>query len=890
LIPQTQETTKYAWLVKLKTIDWLGQKAIIYTKKLFNHTQGPRMGRLLVVKDSSNFNPDLGSVIPVALEHEDGSFRNVEISEFPNSGIFISKEYMKIDELFKDDELFIIKEWHETDNEWQEDKRKQKYYSKGEWAERLEHNALIPVIKMPMPDIDTGKVSLGYDLPRNILFFIENEGSVNGPFLATKDEDDWFLTPSTGLTPLNLPTDHIAKFDKSTLEHSGELLRFEVRGGPRSFITSLKKLEKLEFDKIDYISASRLIKYYAKSGFGKGNPTLGKNEATKLTQIIDSYKKKNKAMDNDQRLKRLELVLADFLDDEGYGKGIIEEFLLDNIEGKKYLDSYFEKNKDILIKEKIQEIDEQTIEKKEKIQREINDMSRVADQKRKELETIDQDVERARTEAELELKRIQEQSAEQAHQSLLEKQTLLTNTNTELEQKIKENQKALEEILEKNQDLRHVTSLKEEIQFQQRTNQDRQKEIIDLERTLESQKTLIASPQLGEKLTELKTLIQMLNGKPDYETKTDTKTVHLKASEIELTKENRSDYIHHLLNTFHADEGRTFTYDEMANLVISTTQSFLTFLSGPPGTGKTSTALRLAHALKLNGADDDHGAGNFLNVAVGRGWVAGRDILGFYNSLKDVYQPSRSGLYQFLKNKETSAEKFTRIVLLDEANLSSVEHYWSDFLGMCDTEGTKRRIDLGIPDATQRYLEIGGNLRFIATINNDATTEKLSPRLIDRAPIISLGEDVNLEDISSLISSHRFNGAVPHEQINQAFNISSSEADLLPDEQASLEQILSILTSQVAKTSAIHISKRKTNAIKRYCYIANELGGMRNRPLDYAVAQHILPAIEGYGAAFRDRLLKLEQKLSDFDLNISKRALRNIIEEGDNYADTYSYF
>ncbi|HIE0659588.1 TPA: AAA family ATPase [Providencia rettgeri] len=846
------------------------------------------MGRLIVVKDSTNFNPDLGSVLPIAMEHEDGSFKSVNISDFPNSGIFISKEYQKIDDTFKDNELFIITDWYETDNEWKENKRKQKYYSKGEWAERLEHNALIPVIKMPMPDIDTGKVSLGYDLPKNISFFIEDLGKISGPFNATKDDDEWFLTTSTGLTPLNLPTDHIAEFDKLVLEDSGNLLCFEIRGILRTFITSLKKIERVSFEKVDYISASRLIKYYAKAGFGKGSSTLGKNEANKLTQIIDAYKKKNKSLDNVERLKRLESVLADFLDDEGYGKAIIEDFLLDNIEGKKYLDGYFSKNKDLLIKEKIEEIDAQTLAKKEQIQREINDISRILETRKKELEEIDRSVERARADAEQEVKRIQEQSAEQAHQSLLEKQALLMNQNAEIENKIKKNQILLEDIYEKNKDLKSVISLKDEIQFQQRTNQEKQKEILDLNRTLDNQRTLIASPQLGEKLTELKTLIQMLNGKPDYEAKNDVKIPQLKISDVELTKSNRVEFIHSLLSKFHSEDGRQFTYDEMINLVISTTQSFLTILSGPPGTGKTSTAIRLANALYIDGGGDQDTA-NFLNIAVGRGWVAGRDILGFYNSLKDVYQPSRSGLYQFLRNKDNS-DNYLKLVLLDEANLSSVEHYWSDFLGMCDTEGAKRRIDLGIPDVGQRFLEVGSQVRFIATINNDSTTEKLSPRLIDRAPIIALSEDASMADISDFVGDGGFNGATPITQINIAFNISSGEADFLPDEQAALDQVLAILSVPTPKTSSIHISKRKVNAIRRYCFVANEVGGMRNRPLDYAIAQHILPAIEGYGAGFRERLVKLEQKLTDLDLNMSKKALKSIIEEGDSYADTYSYF
>ena len=102
------------------------------------------MERLIVIKGQSNFNPELGIVIPVAIEHEDGSYKSVSLDEFPNLGIFISKDYRKIEDTFKEDELFILREWHETDKEWQDNKRHQKYYAIGDWAERLEHNILIP--------------------------------------------------------------------------------------------------------------------------------------------------------------------------------------------------------------------------------------------------------------------------------------------------------------------------------------------------------------------------------------------------------------------------------------------------------------------------------------------------------------------------------------------------------------------------------------------------------------------------------------------------------------------------------------------------------------------------------------------------------------------------
>jgi len=69
-------------------------------------------------------------------------------------------------------------------------------------------------------------------------------------------------------------------------------------------------------------------------------------------------------------------------------------------------------------------------------------------------------------------------------------------------------------------------------------------------------------------------------------------------------------------------------------------------------------------------------------------------------------------------------------VLLDEANLSPIEHYWSAFFGMTDSDGT-RSLTLGM-----EQVRVPDYLRFLATINHDGTTEPLSPRTIDRAPFI----------------------------------------------------------------------------------------------------------------------------------------------------------
>ena len=85
-------------------------------------------------------------------------------------------------------------------------------------------------------------------------------------------------------------------------------------------------------------------------------------------------------------------------------------------------------------------------------------------------------------------------------------------------------------------------------------------------------------------------------------------------------------------------------------------------------------------------------------------------------------------------NQEGDSSKYPFIILLDEANLSPVEYYWADFMNACDSDSATKYLELG----KGFELKVPQTLRFVATINNDHTTEILSPRLLDRAFIISL--------------------------------------------------------------------------------------------------------------------------------------------------------
>ncbi|WP_423679201.1 hypothetical protein [Undibacterium sp. WLHG33] len=766
-----------------------------------------------------------------------------------------------------------------------------KYFSMGFHAVRLEPNTFVPIISMAMPDIRSGRVEqTRFDIS-NANFFILNDGIVSGPFNAQTEDETCLvmpaITPATIVNILSLNENHVAQFNYSDLESAGLILKCSVDGFEKLFFTSLKRAkDEVTFKTKDYISDSALIRQFAKMDYGKSAGNLSKAEAQKLTSSIDEYSRKNKITSHNERNIRIKEVLSQYLNFKGIGVDIVQDFLVTK-EGKKFLTDYVDLNKEILLKDKISSIERDYLKQQEKFQREISEIQTKLETKRSELEQFELVMEQKKEKIHKEIDDLNAQSEEK-------KQNDLRDKNSKLMQEIEANEKLLRDLKLTVGSYSDLHSMQKEKEKLDSVNDHLRNEKHKIQGLIDSQLATIQNPHFSDKLVEFKTIQMLLNGISPENSSSPMTPVLLQKYGVEVTGETRNSYIKSLMHVLDSTSGRHYSYDETANLLLCTLQSYVTVLAGPPGTGKTSTVNRLADALGLVSKHKKMSeTDSFLSVAVGRGWMSSREMLGFFNSFKNTFQPSRSGLYQFLEafsNCHNDAEnpEYLKMVLMDEANLSSIEHYWSDFLLMCDSFENNHKIDLGISGKGERYLKIPRSLRFLCTINNDATVETLSNRFIDRAAIISLG--YGEKSSTAELQSGLFSGAVPYAELMKAFNPQSNEEELEERESARLKFVLDHLSTGSQKGTQINFSPRKLNAITKYCYIANQLNYEKNEPMDYAISQHVLPSLTGHGQGFRERLQRLEEKLDEFKYSVSRKIVSNIIETGDDFSDSYSFF
>lgn len=848
------------------------------------------MSKTIVYKSSRLLSTsDIGTVIPVAIESDDGFVRAVHPEDYPNNNkIFISKEFPRIDENYIEGELFSLSTVNENRDYLEEEtnQNRSKYFSMGFYASSLETNTYLPIIEMPLPDIASGRVDHAPSIDSNRYFFIENDRKIIGPFLAQAEGESWLINPTNSISSLALPSYHVAEFSTQSLIDAGILLSYQFNGAEKRVITSLKKAKELvSFNTLDFIPDTALIRLFAKNDYGKGVGNLTKTEASKLAGIIETYSKKIKVTNDNIRTKRIKSILSEYIKFDGVGNDVVQEYLSSKA-GKEFIEQYTSTNKEILLKDTIATIEQKHSAAREKFEKETAEVSSKFEIKKKELHQFELDIEKKKLELTEKFQTFSAQTKEQ-------EESVLKDRHLKLMAEIAANERSLEDLRIKVGDYKDIDTRRSAVSKLEIKIELLREQEDKLKRSVQTQMNLIGNPQVADKLVEFRTIQMLLNGISPETNSNIQKPAILNKYISPVIGESRRSYITNLKDSFDKTPGRQYTFDELANLLITVTQSYMTILAGPPGTGKTSSAIRLAESLGLVSEQKNSGQmDNFLSVSVGRGWTSSRDLLGFHNSLKNMFQPSRSGLYSFLRGMsagiDETANEYLKLVLFDEANLSSVEHYWSDFLLLCDTFDRPNKIDLGSGGSSfkENYLQIPSSLRFISTINNDATVEGLSHRLIDRSAIIALDyeSESSPHDTMQLMNP----GAVPYAELIEAFSPSRDDEELLPIESVRLKQIIDILGS--GKGGPIHYSKRKTNAISRYCFVANQVGYEKIEPLDFAISQHLLPAIKGQGSGMRERLQKLEEKLEEFKYNISRKIVSRIIDASDDFSDSYSYF
>ena len=183
------------------------------------------------------------------------------------------------------------------------------------------------------------------------------------------------------------------------------------------------------------------------------------------------------------------------------------------------------------------------------------------------------------------------------------------------------------------------------------------------------------------------------------------------------------------------------------------------------------------------------------------------------------------------------------IALLDEANLSPIEHYWSGFMGAYDNrEGfSTQGANLTLPEG----------LRFVSTVNYDRTTEALSARFLDRSPVISLDSD-------SAVSMKRTVGTAEveevylnysYKQLNKLFG-KQAKAKFTSDEQRLFEELYEDF-------SFLPIKHRKYNSIVQFTNTLRDFFDDEKDSLlksfDLSILVNVLPLISGQGAKYKEQ-------------------------------------
>jgi len=161
----------------------------------------------------------------------------------------------------------------------------------------------------------------------------------------------------------------------------------------------------------------------------------------------------------------------------------------------------------------------------------------------------------------------------------------------------------------------------------------------------------------------------------------------------------------------------------------------LAVLAGVSGTGKSELPRLYAR----------FGGLAFMPRPVQPNWDSPQSLFGFFNSLDNRFDatPLLRALAQSQHDSTDPVHPHgfsdhLLLVLLDEFNLAHVEQYFSDLLSKLEERRGVARVDIDIElGGGEKYpLQLGRNVLWVGTMNEDETTKSLSDKVIDRCNLI----------------------------------------------------------------------------------------------------------------------------------------------------------
>ena len=574
---------------------------------------------------------------------------------------------------------------------------------------------------------------------------------------------------------------------------------------------------------------------------------------------------------------------------------------------KSYIENNFEslldKKKRTAIKDALKSLDSETQERQKDLER-LNKLIQEAKAERGNIEdevaSLQKQLEKL-NDADAQTEEMERRFLEAQREKEKERDALIAEIKT-----LQENRASLEAEIKEYEDFKSLKEarirLDNYIEERNRVKDAVEAQLQDLDNKL-SERT----DRLLERINEVTPHVYaVLRGRKSLNNKTESDSFTLPANirtaypEVYASADNAAldfavDLTAYLTEKF-SQKGRDYSPIFVANLLISIQNNFLNFIYGQPGTGKTSAVRLMKDFLNLGSF--------FLEVNVAKGWDSERDWIGFYNTLQQEFVPSRTGVYRYLKSVEgVDGEKPLSWILLDEANLSTMEHYWAQFNGMADKES-----DLMLRLDGNNEISISEDLRFIGTINNDHTTRPLSERMVSRATVINMELDsttayqIDVEQPTEEMVEWFESGAISSELINSAFR---AEAIEMP---AEVDMFVKGFLAEMnddndidVSSQGFRLSNRTIGKVADYANVAyplfNKLISRSSQDLrseavvaDYAISQLVIPAIRLNGESAKTRLEKARDYCSSKGLRLSHDLLRNILLSGEENLDQFGMF